>query len=482
MSMIAYWKIRARLLRVPGVANVAIWGERLQMLQVQVEPEQDAARTASRLEQVMDGRPPTRSTPGCCSTRDGAVIGTGGFIDTPQPAARHPARAADRRPRRTSAEVADRGARTAKPLRLGDVADVVEDHQPLIGDAVINERRRASCSSSRSCPWGNTLEVTEGVEAALDELRAGPAAASRSTPTIFRPATFIEDSHRATSRSALLLGFLLVVIVLGAVPLRVAHRAHQRASRSRCRSSAALLVLYLTGTTINTMILAGLVIAVGVVVDDAIIDIENIVRRLRQQRARRRASVHGDGRSSRPRSRCVAPIVYATLIHHRRRGADLLPRGPHRRVLPAARDWPTPSPCSRRWSSRSRSRRRSRLILLRKAPLEPRDPPLVRVLKRGYKKSLEPDRRPSVARVRGLRRAHRRRRGHGCRSLGQSLLPDFKERDFLMHWVTQARHLGRGGGPHHASRPARSCSTIAGVRNFGAHIGQALHRRRGRTA
>ena len=82
MSMIAYWTIRARLLRVPGVANVAIWGERLQMLQVQVDP--DRMQGAERFARPGHGsHRRTRWTRACCRYSHGRFIGTGGFIDTP---------------------------------------------------------------------------------------------------------------------------------------------------------------------------------------------------------------------------------------------------------------------------------------------------------------------------------------------------------------------------------------------------------------
>ena len=81
LSMIAYWKIVARLLRVPGVANVAIWGERLKMLTVQVEPERLRAHGVT-LDEVMEVTADSL-TAGLLFYSDGARIGTGGFIDTP---------------------------------------------------------------------------------------------------------------------------------------------------------------------------------------------------------------------------------------------------------------------------------------------------------------------------------------------------------------------------------------------------------------
>ena len=102
---------------------------------------------------------------------------------------------------------------TATPLQLGDVAKVVEDHQPLIGDAVINDGHGLMLIVEK-LPWGNTLEVTKGVEEALHELQPGLSGINVDT-TIFRPASFIEESLDNLSL-ALLLGCLLVVLVLGA--------------------------------------------------------------------------------------------------------------------------------------------------------------------------------------------------------------------------------------------------------------------------
>ena len=79
--MIAYWKIRARLLAIPGVANVAMWGERLQQMQVQVDPEQMLEHDVS-LNDVMEVTADSLDA-GILRFSDGAVIGTGGFIDTP---------------------------------------------------------------------------------------------------------------------------------------------------------------------------------------------------------------------------------------------------------------------------------------------------------------------------------------------------------------------------------------------------------------
>ena len=95
MSTIAYWKIRSRLLRVPGVAQVAIWGERLPQRHVQVDPAKLKSNDVS-LQQVMDSTADALDA-GLLRYSDGAMIGTGGFVTVGWQPAQRPARAADRR-------------------------------------------------------------------------------------------------------------------------------------------------------------------------------------------------------------------------------------------------------------------------------------------------------------------------------------------------------------------------------------------------
>ena len=116
--------------------------------------------------------------------------------------------------------------------------------------------------------------------------------------------------------TALLIGCLLVIVVLVAF-LYEWRTALISLTAIPLSLMSAALVLYSRGGTINTMVLAGLVIALGEVVDDAIIDVENIVRRLRAASASQAARDPRRRSCSTPRSRCAAPIVYATLIDRR---------------------------------------------------------------------------------------------------------------------------------------------------------------------
>jgi CzcA family heavy metal efflux pump len=462
MSMISYWTIRARLLRVPGVANVPIWGEQLQMLQVQAEPKKMLANNVS-LEQVMETTADALDV-GLLKFSSGAVVGTGGFIDTPNQrlGIRHVL--SIRTPRDLAQVTIER--RNGKPLRLGDVARVVEDHQPLAGDAVINDGPGLMLIVEK-LPWANTLDVTRGVDQALEELKPGLTGIDIDA-TIFRPASFIETAlHNLTV--ALLLGCLFVILVLGAF-LFEWRSALISLVAIPLSLVAAGFVLFVRGATINTMILAGLVIAVGVVVDDAIIDIENILRRLRQHRQ------EGTGKSTaaivlEASLEVRGPIIYATLIIVAAAAPIYFLEGLTGSFFrPLAYSYAlavlasllvalTVTPALA-------------LLLLHKAPLERRGSPLVRWLQRAYTAGLaRVIQRPrwayatvAVVIVAGLAVVP---------FLGESLFPQFKERDFLMHWVSFP-------GTSHPEEQriviqgSRELRTIPGVRNFGSHIGQAF--------
>jgi Cu/Ag efflux pump CusA len=265
LSMIAYWTIRFRLLQVPGVANVPMWGERIKMFTVQVDPERARSHGVS-LNQIHEVISETLDF-GLLPYSNAAKTQTEGFIDTPN----QRLSMLHVQPVIEPADVAQVPVAVVKgqTVRVGDVARVLWDTWPLVGDAVINDGPGLMLIVEK-LPWANTLAVTRGVEAALQELRPGLEGIEIDSK-IFRPATFIELSIHNLTR-ALLLGCLLVVLVLVfflyewraalisvvAIPLSL---------------MAGALVLYLRGTTINTMVLAGFVIAVGVVVDDAIIDV-----------------------------------------------------------------------------------------------------------------------------------------------------------------------------------------------------------------
>ncbi|NNF53670.1 MAG: efflux RND transporter permease subunit, partial [Acidimicrobiales bacterium] len=468
LSMITYWTIRQRLLRVPGVANVAIWGERIDMPTVQVDPELLALHgiTSAEVMQVMSDTLDS----GLVQYSEGSVIGTGGYVDT----------ADNRLPVNYISSVQNAetlgqvpiNARTdagGNQLRLEDVGSVIHSTWPMIGDAVVNDGEGLLLIVEKF-PWANTVEVTHGVEDAMAEMAPGLPELDYDT-TIFRPATFVEMSIENLTR-AILIGAVLVVLIL-LLFLYEWRTALISATIIPLSLMATLLIMPFFGaevSTINVMVLAGLVIAVGAVVDDAIVDVENIVRRLREQRA---SGVDV------PTSRVVIEasvevrnaIVYASLIEavalmpvfflEGLSGAFFQPlaRAYVIAVLVSGFIAMTVTPALS-------------YMLLRNAPLNKRQSPILPLLHRGYDRALKPTLgRPALAIGAFVLLAFS---GIGVYPrLGQELLPDFKERDFLMHW------LGKPGTSHPemvriSELACQELLTIDGVNNCGSHIGQAL--------
>src|SRR5689334_238895 len=181
MGVLARWTIVPRLMGVPGVANVAIWGQRDRQLQVQVDPKRLQDQHISLL-QVLEttGNSLWVSS---LSFVEASTPGTGGFIDTAQQrlGVRHIS------PIVTAQGLAQVPIEDTK-LRLGDVANVVEDHQPLIGDALTNDKPGLLLVVEKF-PGANTLEVTKGVEEALDAMQPGLPGIAIDT-SIYRPASF----------------------------------------------------------------------------------------------------------------------------------------------------------------------------------------------------------------------------------------------------------------------------------------------------
>ena len=273
MSVLARWTIAPRLMGVPGVAHVAIWGNRDRQLQVQVDPEklQEAGVTLQRVVETTGNALWVSSL----SFLEASTPGTGGFIDTPQQrlGVWHVL------PISSPEELAQVPVQ-GTAWQLGDVANVVEDHQPLIGDAVVNDDPNLLLVIEK-LPGTNTLEVTQGLEAALDALRPGFEGIDFDA-TFFRPATFIETAMSNLTRTLLISAFLVVVVFFaffwGWRAVLVSFFA------ILLSLVAALFVLNLRGATLNAMVLVGLAIALGAVIDDAIIDVDRYLQRLRRDR------------------------------------------------------------------------------------------------------------------------------------------------------------------------------------------------------
>ncbi len=465
LSMIAYWKIKFRLMAVPGVANIPIWGERIKSLQVQVDPDLMRAHNVT-LDEVMETTSEAldfsllRYTGGAKTRIDGMfdtpnqrlIIHHESPVFSPEHLAKVPIALKKKGP-------------TAPPL-LRDVANVTWDTWPMVGDAVINDEVGLMMIVEK-LPWANTLDVTRGIEEALTTLRPGLPGIEIDS-TIFRPATFIQQSIDNLTM-AFIIGSILVIIVLGAFlyEWRVALISVTAIPLSLV---AAGVVLYFQGATINTMVLAGFIVAIGSVVDDAIIDVENVVRRLREHR--KAGSDKSTARIILEASLEVRPaILQATVIivlavtpvffMGGLSGAFFEPLALSFLLAMLASMvvamTVTPALC---------------LILLHRAAIEQRESPLVPWLKRIYGAIL--------SRVVQAPRATYAGAlvfvvaGVGVFPLlGESLLPAFKERDFLMHWVP-AEGTSHKETFRITQRASRELRAIPGVRNFGAHIGRAV--------
>ncbi|AMV25307.1 Cobalt-zinc-cadmium resistance protein CzcA [Gemmata sp. SH-PL17] len=457
LTEVVMWTVRPKLMSVPGVANVAVWGQRDKQYQVVVDPD-DLRANSVTMEMV------TRAS------TDAVALDAGGFVDTPN----------QRLPVRHTPFVRGAGDlgrvvvdhRGGTSLRLEDVAKVRIGSPPPIGDAVINDGPGILLIVEKQ-PEANTLELTRKVEAAIEALRPGLKGVEID-PTIFRPATFIERALE-NLRHALLIGCALVAVIL-VVFLFDWRTAVISLTAIPLSLVAALLVFAYSGATINTMVLAGLVIALGEVVDDAIIDVENIDRRLRLRGA-------GGGGPSvfevvlAASLEVRSAVVYASMIVV----LVFLPvffldglAGSFFRPLALAY---VVAISASLFVALTVTPAMSYMLLTRRKHTEAHDPPLARVLKRGYRAVLPAFvARPWVC-LSALVVAFAATAALATR-LGQEFLPNFQETDFLMHFVekpgTSIEAMHRVTAE--ASKQLRALEDEKGtklVRNFGSHIGRA---------
>ncbi len=266
----ADWLIVPRLLAVPGVAKASVYGGDLRQIQIQIDPRKLIAHELAVGEVL------------AAAQRATGVRGAG-FLDTKN-------QRLVIRSEGESLSAAQIGAivvahQASGNVTLSDVAEVVDAPAPPISEASVMAKR-AVVINVWAQYLANTLEATGGVERALDEL--GPALKRQGIavyPRIFRAANYIElATHNINV--ALILGAILVIVVL------FLFLANFRAAAISCTAIplsllAGVVILQQFGLSLNTMTLGGLAIAIGEVVDDAVIDVENIQRRLRESRDRR---------------------------------------------------------------------------------------------------------------------------------------------------------------------------------------------------
>jgi CzcA family heavy metal efflux pump len=461
MGVLARWNIRPALLAVPGVANVAIWGQRERQLQVQVEPERLLAADVT-LDQIV------RTTGNAMwvsplTFLQASTPGSGGWIDTPSQRleVRHIF------PISTAADLAKVGVDGASPLRLADVANVVADHQPLIGDAFLTGGED-SLFVIEKFPNANTLEVTRGVEAALQKLQPGLAGITVDT-SVSRPATYIDDSISNLTLAAAI-GAVLLIAALGAL-LQGWRSGGIAVIAIPLSLAAALLALDLRGETVNLMVIAGLLIALALLVDDAVTCTQTIAARLRADRQAGRetpaTTLVREGAVEARRG-----LLYVTLI-------AVLPLLPYLFSEGVAQAVAEPLVISFLLAvvasaivSLTVTPALALLLLSHGAPSEGRGTPLLRRLHERYTPLLERV-------VRAPRPAFVASAAVLVLALavapffGQSMLPSFRDPNLVVRWTAapgtsepeMARLTARVGGELRA---------IPGVAHVGAHLGRAV--------
>ena len=295
LRTVADWTIRQRLLAVPGVAKVAVFGGEAKQLQIQIRPDR-LIRFRLSLAEVLS------------AARNATGVRGAGFIDNPNQRIVLQSEGQQLTPRALAQTVVLH--QNGSNVTLGDVADIAEAPEPLIGEASIMGKPGVQMVVSEQY-GANTLDVTKRVESALQELRpAVEAQGIALTGDLFRPANFIQVATDHV-RNSLAIGAVLVVVVLFLFLFNFRTALISIAAIPLSLLMAVMVMEYL-GYSLNTMTLGGLAIAIGLLVDDAVIVVENIFRRLRE---------NGDGPDAKPALPIVltaawevrSAVVYATL-------------------------------------------------------------------------------------------------------------------------------------------------------------------------
>ena len=298
MSVLARWTMSPKLLSVPGVANVSIWGQRARQLQVQVDPRRLQSNGVT-LKQIVESTGDSLWV-SPLTFLESSVLSTGGWIDTPNQrlGIQHV------QPISKASDLA-KVSISDSPLTIGDVASVVEGHPPLIGDAVVNDGPGILLVIEKF-PNAGTSDVIKGLENAIAELSQGMPGIAVDT-SLYKASRYI-DGASSSLGNAMIIGAALMALalMLSFMAIRPAILAISAIALSM---AAALLVLYVRGATINVMHIVGLVAALAALVDGALIAVEAIVRRRAQDGSRSLAAAVFDAMGE-----IRHPVIYATLI------------------------------------------------------------------------------------------------------------------------------------------------------------------------
>src|SRR5262245_58101313 len=296
LRTLADWVVVPRLLGTPGVARVEVFGGEVRQLQIQFRPDRLRAYGLS-LDDVLS------------AARNSTGVRGAGYIENENQRITLRSRGQSLRADLLGEVVI--AHRNGLSVRLKDVAAVTLGAAPKLGDGLVNGKPGIVLMVD-SQYGANTLEVTDAIERTLHDLQPALAAEKVTLyPGLFRPANFIEASI-VNITQALAIGGVLVLGVLFFFLVNV---------RSACIAFitiplsllSAVVVLEASGVSLNTITLGGLAISIGVVVDDAIIGLENVWRRLRENRAQaEQRSPFAVVLSATLEVR--GPIVYATVI------------------------------------------------------------------------------------------------------------------------------------------------------------------------
>ncbi|MDP1521899.1 efflux RND transporter permease subunit [Methylotenera sp.] len=261
------WVIVPHLLAIPGVADVNVFGGKVRQFQVQADPEK-MIRYGISLIQIEDAVKKATGVRGngyIENKNQRIVINTEGQATSPEKLAQ--------------VTLLHKNGQT---IRLGDIGKVVEGAAPSISAAAINEETGVYLSVQGQL-GANTHGVTLAIERALQELKPSLTAENVTLHEgLFRPANFIEVAIQGV-RTDILIGSVLVIAILFLFLFNV-RTAFISATAIPLSLLTAIVVMSYFNIGLNIMVLGGLAIALGEVVDDAIIDTENIFRRLRENR------------------------------------------------------------------------------------------------------------------------------------------------------------------------------------------------------
>lgn len=265
LRTIADWEIRRRLLAVPGVSQVIPIGGAVQQFQVQVKPAALIQYDVS-LEDVIKAVKQTNENTSAGFYEQGGqeyLIYGLGRVETLKDIAM------------TVIEVRDN-----VPIRVMDVANVVLGDRIKRGDGAINGQPGVVMGVQKQ-PNINTLTLTQNVQAVLGDIESGLPKGIKMHKSLMQQANFIQTSID-NIKAALRDGALLVILIVGVflVSMRATFITAMAIPLSLL---TAIIILHFMGASLNTMTLGGMAIAVGALVDDAIIDVENVIRRLRER-------------------------------------------------------------------------------------------------------------------------------------------------------------------------------------------------------